>query len=304
MTHNTVLSTQETKWILEQRLTRISDKQEALIYPMGAERYLSLVLSGDKKGRYNIGADIEGKNVLVIPGYGNSAFLFAQAGAKSVTVYDKDPVTIAWIKAFKKYYHYREYGSQDQSYPSIGELLAALTCWYPPLLTLPSGAVKNSLCWAFKPKSLRRTYIFYMLSLVRHAIQSNEEDFELNNDIKFYAGEVYQLTAHKEKQIFDTAFVPYLLGVRNGIETEKNIVDFIKQLLKLVPEGRILVSPARDTKEFHLVGQRYFITTGYPNILAIPGLKSYALGGDNDWFKTQGLAVFSLLKQSERKEGL
>ena len=57
------------------------------------------------------------------------------------------------------------------------------------------------------------------------------------------------------------------------------------------------MSPARDIKEFYFVGQRYFVTTGYPNILAIPGLKPYALGGDNDWFKTQGLAVFSLLKQ-------
>jgi hypothetical protein len=296
-TNNTVLSKQETKWILEQRVTRVSDNQEVLIYPMGAERYLSLVLSGDKKGRYNIRADIEGKNVLVIPGYGNSAFLFAHAGAKSVTVYDKDPVTIAWIKAFKKYYHYREYGSHDQPYPSIGELLAALTCWYPPLLTLPSGGLKNTLCWVFKPKSLRRSYIYYMLSLVRRAIQANKEDFELDKDIKFYAGEVYQLIDHKEKQIFDTAFVPYLLGVQNGIESEKNIVDFMRQLIKLVPEGRILVSPARDIKEFYFVGQRYFVTTGYPNILAIPGLKPYALGGDNDWFKTQGLAVFSLLKQ-------
>jgi hypothetical protein len=70
-----------------------------------------------------------------------------------------------------------------------------------------------------------------MLSLVRRAIQANKEDFELDKDIKFYAGEVYQLIDHKEKQIFDTAFVPYLLGVQNGIESEKNIVDFMRQLI-------------------------------------------------------------------------
>lgn len=296
--NNTVLSKQETKWILDQRVTRVSDNQEVLIYPMGAERYLSLVLSGEKKGRYNIRADIEGKNVLVIPGYGNSAFLFAQAGAKSVTVYDKDPVTIAWIKAFKKYYHYREYNSQGQPYPSIGELLEALTCWYPPLIKLPYGMLKNTLCWTLKPKSLRRTYIYYMLSLVRHAIQSKgEEDFELDKNIKFHAGEAHQLIKQKEKQVFDTAFVPYLLGVQNGIENEQDIVDFMSQLIKVVPDGHILVSPARDTKEFHFIGPRYFVTTGYPNIQAIPGLKPYAIGGDNDWFKTQGLAVFGLLRK-------
>ncbi|BCA95588.1 hypothetical protein TUM19329_19490 [Legionella antarctica] len=295
--NNTILSKQEIKWISELRVTRISDNHEVLIYPMGAERYLSLVLSGEKKGRYGIRADIEGKNVLVIPGYGNSAFLFAQTGAKSVTVYDKDPVTIAWIKGFKKYYHYREYNSQGHPYPSIGELLAALTCWYPPLLTLPSGMFKNTMCWIINPKSLRRAYIYYMLSLVRHAIKLKEEDgFELDKNIKFYAGEVHQVIAHKEIETFDTAFVPYLLGVRNGIEGEKDIVDFIKQLICIVPEGRILVSPARDTKEFNLIGQRYFVTTGYPNIQAIPGLKPYAIGGDNEWFKTQGLAVFGLVR--------
>ena len=105
--NKTTLSTQEKNWILEQRVTRLSDQKETLIYPMGAERYLSAVLSGRQKNRYQILANIKDKDVLVIPGYGNSAFLFAQFGAKSVTVYDKDPVTIAWIKAFKAFFHYR-----------------------------------------------------------------------------------------------------------------------------------------------------------------------------------------------------
>ena len=39
MNSKTVLSHQEKKWILEQRLTRVSDNKEVLIYPMGAERY-------------------------------------------------------------------------------------------------------------------------------------------------------------------------------------------------------------------------------------------------------------------------
>ena len=105
----TILTKREIEWILELRITRVTDEKEVLIYPMGAERYLSTVLFGNKINRYNIRNDIEGKNVLVIPGYGNSGFLFTEAGAKSVTVYDKDPVTIAWMKAFKKFYHYREY---------------------------------------------------------------------------------------------------------------------------------------------------------------------------------------------------
>lgn len=285
---NTSLTKQEIQWIKEQRFTRLTDNQEALIYPMGAERYLSLVLFGNQKTAYNILNDIKDKEVLVIPGYGNTAFLFAQAGASSVVVYDKDPVTIAWVKAFKKYYHYRQYSAQGKPYPSVGELLAALTSWYPPLLPLPRGFVKNALSWVLLPKTLRRTYLFYLLALVAQAIEStSEECFELNKNIMFFDGELNQV-----KQTFHTVYVPYLLGVSNGIESEKAIVDFVKQALRLVPKGRLLITPCRNTKEFHLAGKRYFMTTGYASIKDIPDLSPYFVDEDPHWFTTQGLVVF------------
>jgi len=299
--NKTTLNKQEKKWILEQRITRLSDQKEVLIYPMGAERYLSSVLSGQKKNRYNIRADIEDKHVLVIPGYGNSAFLFAQFGAKSVTVYDKDPVTIAWVKAFKVFFHYR---GAKTSYPSIGELLTALTCWYPPLIKLPSGTIANSLNWIINPQSLRRTYIYYMISLVQHAIQSNARgNFELEKNIQFFSGEITNVVKDQNNRVFDTVFVPYLLGVRNGIEHEKDIIHFIKKLTLLAPTGRILVNPARNTKEFHFTGQRYFVTTPYASIQDIPELLPYAIDTDPHWFRTQGLTVFGgLLGQSHMQK--
>lgn len=290
---NTILSPQEEKWLLEQRVTRLTDNREVLIYPMGAERYLSSVLSGHKKGRYNINAVIEGKHVLVIPGYGNSAFLFAQTGAKKVTVYDKDPVTIAWVKAYKKYYHYKG----GKGYPTIGELLTALTSWYPPLIRLPTGLFKNMLRFAINPKSLRRTYIYYLLSLVRHAIEYQiKGQFELEKDIQFYTGDIHHLVENKKQLVFDAAFVPYLLGVRNGIERAEDIINFIKHLTKIVPNGPIVVIPARNTKEFHFIGQRYFQTTGYANIQHISGLEDCVIAADNKWFNTQGLVVFARRK--------
>ncbi|ARG97568.1 hypothetical protein [Legionella micdadei] len=291
-TYQTILSKQEKKWILDRRVTRISDNKEVQIYPMGAERYLSSALFEQNKNQYNIRADIKDKDVLVIPGYGNSCFLFAQAGAKSIAVYDKDPVTIAWIKAFKKYFHYRE-RTDSKSYPSIGELLTALTSWYPPLIALPSGKFINALFWAIHPNSLRRTYIHYMVSLVRQAIQSkSQENYELDKNIQFHAATLNKIIMDKEKQVFDTAFVPYLLGVENGIEKEQEIVDFIKQLTTLVPNGHILVTPSRNSKDFYVTGKRYFITTPYENLQTIPGLSSYVIGEDKNWFRTQGLAVF------------
>jgi len=290
----TLLNSQEKKWLLTSKFKRIYDNKEVLIYPMGAERYLSAVLKGKKRAQYDIAADIQDKDVLVIPGYGNTAFLFAEAGAKSVTVYDKDPVTIAWVKAFKKYYHYREYNSQGKPYPSIGELLTALTAWYPPLISLPTGSFKGAVCWLLNPKFLRRIYIFYMLTLVRQALQlSVKHEFELDKNIQFYVGELKDVVQQQKKVTFDTAFVPYLLGVRNGIEHERDIVAFIQQLIQLVPKGHILVNPSRDTKEFHFFGQQYFVTTGHPEIQMIEELKAYVMSGDRYWFKTQGLAVFT-----------
>ena len=151
----------------------------------------------------------------------------------------------------------------------------------------------NAIYWAINPKALRRTYIYYMLSLVRQAIQTKvKDDFELDKDIQFYAGDINQLIKNNEKLEFDTAFVPYLLGVRNGIENEKDIIHFIHKLTSIVPAGHILVNPACNTKEFHFTGQRYFVTTTYSSIQTIPELKSYAIDEDKHWFNTQGLAVF------------
>lgn len=295
----TILNKQEKNWILEQRITRISDQKEVLIYPMGAERYLSSILTGIQNNRYNIKADITGKNVLIIPGYGNSCFLFAQSGAKSITVYDKDPVTIAWIKAFKKYYHYREYSESGTPYPSIGELLTTLTCWYPPRLDLPKGSFINTVYWLLNPKALRRKYIFYMVYLAQQAIKNKEQNtFELEHNIQFYAGELKQLLNNKNNPVFDTAFVPYLLGVSNGIEKTADIVQFIKQLIRLVPNGVLIVSPSQNKKEFFILGQSYFVTTGYPDLASLPGLESLVLYDDKDWFKTQGLTVFALTTKS------
>jgi hypothetical protein len=296
----TLLTDQEVEWILERRITRLEDNKEVQIYPMGAERYLSLILLGDSPDRYDIRSDIIKKDVFVIPGYGNSSFLFADAGAKSVIAYDKDPVTIAWLKAFKKYYHYRE----GKSYPSVGELLAALTRWYPPLKTLPSGRVAHLFCWLLSPNSLRRVYIHYMVSLVQEALRSQLQGYEWEKDIQFYAGTVDDLLDAKEKLHFDTAFVPYLLGVRNGIEQEAAIVEFISKLTQLGPDGKIIVTPSRATKEFYAVGKSYFETVGYADIQNIPGLQTYVVGEDKYWFKTQGLALFAAPKLQKIESGL
>jgi hypothetical protein len=287
-------STQEKKWLCDHHITRETDGKAALIYPMGAERFLSSKLFGNRKWQdsYDIRADIENKNVLVIPGYGNSSFLFAEAEAKSVIVYDKDPVTIAWMRAFKKNYHYRGDKRQRKGFPSIGELLSALTSEYPPYTILPTKKLRQILLRLFNPQALRRSYIFYIFLLVRQAIEKEpEEDFELNKNIQFYTGELQQLLEEQKDKSFDTVFVPYLLGVENGIEKKKGIVDFLEKLIEIVPSGHILITPSRSAKEFRITGKRYFSTAGYDSIGAIPELQKYVIKEDSRWFETQGLAI-------------
>ncbi len=285
------LTPEEQQWLSARRITRITDNQEALIYPMGAERFLNsrLLKSGPDPYHYDIKADIVHKKILVISGYGNSAFLFALAGAKSIRVYDKDPLTIAWMKAFKQYYHYR---GKKKVCSSIGEIMTALTAWYPPALTLPSG--KHWLLRILNPKALRRLYIFQMLSLVQEALklQLNEE-FALDKDISFHCGEIQDAVKEHAAASFDTAFVPYLLGVKNGIENKEAIVSFVKQIMPLIDRGHLLVTPTKNSKEFRLTGQRYFVTTGYNSIDTIPELQPYLSANDPHWFDTQGLAVFT-----------
>jgi hypothetical protein len=264
---------------------------------MGAERYLAKALKLEVEESLAIRDYVVDKDILVIPGYGNSAFLFAKAGALSVTVYDKDPVTIAWVKAMKKYYHYREYSKEGRAYVSVGELLNALTCWYPPLITLPSGRFGHSLLWIVHPQALRRRYLFYLLSLLKQAVKTKTEtDYELAKPVQFHVGEVDDLPRGKAAKPFDTVFVPYLLGVKNGIESREQVVDFIKKIAKLAPGGHLLVSPSHQAKEFHVGGPSYFVTTGDKHLGTMPGLERCVVKEDSTWFRNQGLTVFTLMR--------
>jgi hypothetical protein len=124
---------------------------------------------------------------------------------------------------------------------------------------------------------------------VRQALLAQVDDeFALKADVQFHCGEVKDVNS-----IFDTAFVPYLLGVKNGIEKTEDIVIFMQQMFQRVPRGSVLITPTRGTKEFYLSGRRYFTTTPYKTFQAIPALKEYVIVQDKYWFRTQGLVVLS-----------
>jgi hypothetical protein len=134
-----------------------------------------------------------------------------------------------------------------------------------------------------------------MLLLVRQAIENDpKENFELDKNIVFYCGEIQQLLREHKNKFFDTVFVPYLLGVENGIEARQDIIHFVEQLIQVVPHGYILITPSRSNKEFRITGKRFFVTTGYASIQAIPELQKYIVREDPHWLETQGLVILGV----------
>lgn len=277
------LSGQEKEWLLARRVTRLTDNHEVQIYPMGAERYLAEMLSPEKNtALHNL---VQDKSMLVIPGYGNNSFLFAKAGAKKVDVYDKDPVTIAWMKAFFLFYNWR-WGAN----PTIAELMQALTCWYPPrlkLATLVSWQIK--LNWLINPQNLRRHYLFLMLSIVQEALRQNIlSDYAMPKKLHFHCGE---LTEIDSSGAYELIYIPFLLGVRNGIEEKENIVRFIDRLLTTFPQARLLITPAVRKREFLLLGKNYFVTSGYDSLTAMTEIANRYRCVQYPWFRQQGLLI-------------
>ncbi len=286
--NTTLVSQSERDWVLNRQVLRLTDNKEVQIYPMGAERFLSSCLKQQQLKFYPIQEAIRGKNILTIPAHGNSSFLFAQAGARSIHAYDQDPVTIAWMKVFKKYYHFRE----AKNLPSIGELLDALTQWYPPRLRLAQGNHLNWIKHALCPNALRRTYVHYLVHLAQTALKDKDSaDYELEADLTFHTGSLQEII-HSGKE-YDTAFIPYLLGVKNGIEQQSDVIDFIYNLIKQIPCGVILVTPSQTTRDFYLFGKRYLETLHGHNLSELKAIKKFLLQNDDRWFRAQGLAVFT-----------
>ncbi len=306
------LSEQEKKWLTSKRYKRLTDGQPILISPMGSERFLYSVLCGAdqkisllnkfvyswlfglNKKRFNLKSYIIDKNVLVIPGYANNSFILAHSDAKSVTVFDKDPITIAWLKAIKKYYNYSQsFNSSATSYPSIGDILNALTAWYPPLIKLPKGNLLNLLLFFIYPNELRHRYLNYMVQLIADALQKNISDgFELDKKISFFVGDDSRLNDININSDIDTVYIPYLLGVENGISNKKNIINFIESIFAKFPNCNIFITPSRGIKQFSLVGHKYLVADNIKSLKDIDELKKYFIGEDNQWLRTQGLMRF------------
>jgi hypothetical protein len=253
------LTEEEKSWILKRNLTRM-DGEDVILRPWGAEQARRRSLFEDSPS--SIREYFNGKDVLVIPGYANNGFLLAeQGGASSVTVYDKDPVTIAWLKAIKQYYHWPLDNGR-----SIGEAFV-------------QGANVSK---------------DYFILAIQKAVQgADPERFAWDKSIEFYVGDVDRVLKDQNGRAFDTVFVPYLLGVNRGVENEADITYFVEQLIKIAPAGKMLVTPSGDRPYVYSYVPRGFF------IKDLPVLSRYFVGGAHQWHGSFGMAVFDFSLSQE-----
>ena len=207
---------------------------------------------------------------MVIPGHANNGFLLAEAEAESVVVYDKDPKTIAWIKAIKKYYNYR-----------VGR----------------SGSLGNLFIHGFSSSAYFGAY-WKLMDAIRDAVRSDPQGLEWDKNIQFYVGDIDRAVQEQAGQAFDVVFTPFLLGVENGIGSDKEIAAFVERLRLIAPRGHLLVTPSRRIADGS--GEIYFKFSENAFIGNIPGLVRYFAGENKQGAWGHGLAVFDLSRHNKK----
>jgi len=230
-----------------------ADGGDVLLQPFSSELDLYARLQArhpdfvnDKKIKEKLDLEIKDKNVLVIPGYSINGFILAEEGAKSVTVYDADPNTIAWLKAIKKFWHHRELKSGHVML-SVGEAFMANA----DLNTTSKLSATGRL-----PKALTTTG--YMVKLIKQAIDIYYSDpqkrsekgilsTELNRNITFRKGKVEKISRDLAlREPYDFVFIPWLLGEEQELRKEKSRVLRVLRQIRQVssPDVRIMITPS------------------------------------------------------------
>lgn len=187
--------------------------------------------------------NIENKRVLVVPSYGENAFIFSFLGAKEVVGVDADKRTVDWLNLLQQYYgnqHLGEILLSQVSYPDytarmrlIDQKIIQFVKYYrgqPLVETLYSVVKHNEI-----PKPLANLS-FHHASLGSMAGNTN----------------ISEIVGDSSKG-FDFIYLPYILGIDNGIETVEEINEAYEQIYQLTnPDAKVMIAPFAGTKD--LVG--------------------------------------------------
>lgn len=116
--------------------------------------------------------------------------------------------------------------------------------------------------------------------------------YELDKDIQFFVGDDIKLQENSINKNFDTIYIPYLLGIENGVSEKRSIINFIEAMFKVSPNSNVFVTPSRSIKQFNLVGHKYLLTNNSESLVDITGLEKYFHTEDKQWMRTQGFVWF------------
>ncbi|MBU0501955.1 MAG: hypothetical protein ABIH69_03750 [bacterium] len=197
----------------EQNLCLFLQKQGGLAGRLEAEE---LVLAKDLLNNY-----IRGQKVLVVPAYSVNAFLFKLFGAREVVGVDADQRTISWLRAIANNFNYRE----------IGEIFMSF-CRYPNIY-----AMLNVL-----PGMSREAKGKELLSRIQEAVTTNNNNLGGVRFLKGFLGELAGV--FRGREAFRFIYVPFLLGIKNGVEDRESISKSFEDIWEVAePGARVMIAP-------------------------------------------------------------
>ncbi len=227
------LSAQERHEVISNKQLR-KDGEPVLFFPNGMEK---VFISALRRSQFPVA--VKDKDILVVPGFGMYGFALALFHAKSIVVVEKDPTTIAWLKAVRRYFGYR----RETSRVTVGEIA----------ISDDETSLKEKL----PPGESRQQALFKSLE---EAIKGNapmSEAFQ-KAPIYFQVSDIENLSSQAQHQgRYDTVIVPMLLGVEHGVESSHEAFQIVRNLLSVLkPGGKIMILPVRNPKGAFLIQER------------------------------------------------
>lgn len=240
--------------ILNEKLDRL-DGGVVLFNSFGLEHELAMFFTGRYPGMNELAEEIsdkyiKGKRVLVVPGYGINPFLFKLIGAKEVVGVDADPVTVEWQNAMQKYFYSDELGRDFMAgagYPNCDALIRLAY----------KGIVESN----FTSQIASRIRFNVLCEQPSEPIEGVEIKQGILGEKSGIDAQSTEEIFTKAEKNFDFIYVPYLLGIKNGVKTEKGVTEALNELYELGHDGSIVMIAPFSGSDPDII--RLFGTTSY-----------------------------------------
>jgi len=241
----TSLSAQERAYVVNFNLKRATDNNTVLLHTDPDVMEFTEMIMRSEKGwghaelRDILENHIKGKRVLIVPAYQNLAFLFALLGAKQICAVDLDPVTIAWLKAIRNNFYHDNLGEAYMNLSAFPDYDAEVSAVH----RIKGLIRRNGLVGALNEQT------FFQAALA-NIVLADPVPQPLAN-VAFYQaslgpkqGAERVTTALSGLEGFDLIFVPWILGIKNGITDPVAIQEAYEDIYALAkPGAKVMITP-------------------------------------------------------------